>query len=583
MWLDDADELDPDSAEGRALMMQALLEAEEGCASPFEYMPLQPVTVEANNGQNMAHASGHSYHYGPPSLFCSVPWGMMLLREADPEHPALSRASAALAALDSQGDLTVHVDWGGLTPDAMAGPVSFAVRRGGAVVATAEGVGPRMPLSVMFNVKTAAPGEIFVAILSWPGGTRHLHCMAPLTAPVRLDGLLVAPSATVSGAGLPTGAALLAEDRLTTSLPLAYHPSRGLGIEMELITFAPEPALTGVFTKEAEVHLLLSCIALQVATAQEEHDEVALVKTNAEGAEGEGREEEGVPRRSGEARSPSALHSLLARCGRWTHEVDDHVMFSANRIARRVVTEEGFTLEGADHTAADAASGGGLLLRLHGGGKGTMKSEFKSPPPSEGALNFSNDGAAEIACFVRILRHMGAGASALSATGNSGSSLHVHVNVRDTLAGGEQLTCEELLAVYFAWVRFDFVTTRFARPWMWREPSMAPLYATGSEFVWREKAWEQGSTAAALENRGLYDIPTFARAVRKVRESDGFGALSEAEKIEALFGRDSSSPSAGIGRYCSLNLRRLTTYGTLEFRRFQVPGPSDACMRPQTL
>ena len=59
-------------------------------------------------------------------------------------------------------------------------------------------------------------------------------------------------------------------------------------------------------------------------------------------------------------------------------------------------------------------------------------------------------------------------------------------------AGGE---VAELLAVYFAWVKFDLVTARFARPWMWREPSVAPLYATGSEFQWHEKAREQYSKA----------------------------------------------------------------------------------------
>ena len=54
------------------------------------------------------------------------------------------------------------------------------------------------------------------------------------------------------------------------------------------------------------------------------------------------------------------------------------------------------------------------------------------------------------------------------------------------------MSCLEVLAVYFAWVRYDLVTAHFARPWMWREPSMAPLYATGSEFSWRETAWAQG-------------------------------------------------------------------------------------------
>ena len=135
------------------------------------------------------------------------------------------------------------------------------------------------------------------------------------------------------------------------------------------------------------------------------------------------------------------------------------------------------------------------------------------------------------------------------------------------MAGGDQLSCREVLAVYLAWVRFDLVTARFARPWMWREPSMAPLYATGTEFSWPEKAWEQGTATAV--NKAFYDIPTFARAIRDVVGSAGYESLGEEVKRERLFGRHADSPTSGIGRYCSLNLRRLTSYGTLEFRRFQ--------------
>jgi len=32
----------------------------------------------------------------------------------------------------------------------------------------------------------------------------------------------------------------------------------------------------------------------------------------------------------------------------------------------------------------------------------------------------------------------------------------------------------EILAVWLAWVRYDLVTARFARPWMWRESSQPP-------------------------------------------------------------------------------------------------------------
>ena len=140
------------------------------------------------------------------------------------------------------------------------------------------------------------------------------------------------------------------------------------------------------------------------------------------------------------------------------------------------------------------------------------------------------------------------------------------MNVTTARAGGDRLSYREIISVYFAWVRFDLVTARFARPWMWREPSMAPLYATGTEFAWRETAWEQGKCVAA--EKATYDIPTFLQAVRGVCQAEGFAALSEDAKLEKLFGRHAESPATRIGRYCSLNLRRLTSYGTLEFRRF---------------
>jgi len=196
-----------------------------------------------------------------------------------------------------------------------------------------------------------------------------------------------------------------------------------------------------------------------------------------------------------------------------------------------------------------------------------MKSEFTSPMPSAGgALNFGHSGASELSCFMRLVRHLGAGAPALSATGNGGCSLHVHVNVRSAIAGGDMLSVSELLSVYFGWVQFDLVTARFARPWMWREPSMAPLYATGSEFAWHEKAWEQGQAAAA--DSSTYDVPDFLRAVHSLCREEGFDDLPEAAKLEKLFGRAPDTPASRIGRYCSLNLRKLTTYGTFEFRRF---------------
>ena len=575
MWLDD-DELNPDSETDRALMMRALLEAETGRASPSS----EKVVAHEAKEPASAIAFGHSVHFGPPMLSCSVPWGLMLLRQVDPLHPVLTSGAvpASLEALDVHNELAVHVDWRQLSTVEVVGggPVRLTVSYHGAIVAAAEGRGPPDPLSVRFAVADAEPGTVFIARLSWPGGSRHLHCLAPLRAPVRLEGLTAppaamppSPSTAATLPNVPSAFSLLSPDRLASSLPLRYLSSRGVGIEMELLTFAPQPEVSGAFTKQEEVHAMLHRIeataeAAEVAAATAEVSEAAEL-----------------------------LRRLLARCALWTHEVDDHVMVASRRVAARVAEEvvaaEAVAAEaaaaeaatsvrdaivepsGARHDAgADAAMARRTLIaRLHHGGPGTMKSEFKSPAPAAGgALRFSDCGAAELSCFVRVLRHLGAGAPALSDTANGGCSLHVHVNVANAsaTAGGDTLSHLEVLNVYLAWARFDGVTARFARPWMWREPSMAPMYATGAEFAWHEKAWEQGSSAAP--DPATYDIPTFVRAVHAVGRSDGFSVLDEPTKRERLFGRRVGTPATSIGRHCSLNLRRLTTYGTLEFRRF---------------
>jgi hypothetical protein len=162
-------------------------------------------------------------------------------------------------------------------------------------------------------------------------------------------------------------------------------------------------------------------------------------------------------------------------------------------------------------------------------------------------------------------------ATSLAASGHPGTSIHIHVNVANVNARGSLLTVEEILAVWLAWVQFDQVTVRFARPWMWREPSMAPMFATGPEFSWSERAWEQGTKLPSSTNEATkrsYDIPSFVAAVHEIRKLPEFSSYSEAEKRELFFGP--GSPGRQLGRYCSLNLCKVTSYGTLEFRRFHA-------------
>jgi len=78
---------------------------------------------------------------------------------------------------------------------------------------------------------------------------------------------------------------------------------------------------------------------------------------------------------------------------------------------------------------------------------------------------------------------------------------------------------------------------------MWREPWAAPLYATGSEFAWHEKAWEQGTATASVSLAGYADVPSFLLAVRAVLASPAYNETAdEAAKIDLLFGMVSPLP-----------------------------------------
>ena len=71
-------------------------------------------------------------------------------------------------------------------------------------------------------------------------------------------------------------------------------------------------------------------------------------------------------------------------------------------------------------------------------------------------------------------------------------------------------------------------------------------------------------------------MPGFLRAVHALHREAAFREQSDAAQLEQIFGRMPDTPASRIGRYCSLNLRKLTTYGTFEFRRFH--GTLDAAL-----
>lgn len=560
MSLFDGDDFDPDSESARAAMMASLeLETSEETVT----FASNAASLPAASAASPRPPAGHNMHAGPPFLVCSVPWGVAMLIEADPAHSVVTSHRGALEALRERGDLRVWVDWAGMDRGAAETAYRLCVRLRGTEVGEAHGHQGE-PISVTLDARAAANGEAFVAELSWAGGSRALHMLRPLA----LGGVCLTGLVDPGGAAGSTSAASLVAPRVGDGLSDRSGgdedggavcgkgwPSRGLGMELELITRAPLPSEEGgCFTKAEELARELAAIEATLAPGD------ALTV-------------------DGSLAVAGARH-LLERLGQWTVEVDDHVCTCPESVARATVEAERRQRQSQRHRAEQSglqpATGAGSewtssaklsarAVSFMMGSCGTMKTEFKSPPPPH-ELSFERGAAAEIAGFVRLLRGMGAGAPSISATGNGGCSLHVHVNVVNPEAGGEVLSAREVLNVVVAWIVYDAVTMRFARPWCWREPSMTGLYATGAEFSWREKAWEQGRMPNP--NSTTYDVPTFVAGVRSVLSAPGYASLPEATKRELLFGRAAETPASRLGRYCSLNLRRLTQYGTLEVRRF---------------
>ena len=299
------------------------------------------------------------------------------------------------------------------------------------------------------------------------------------------------------------------------------------------------------------------------------------------------------------ARAGSDAESLAAACRRareWTVTVDEHIAPSPLPVAQRVVEWHLQEAGGAVCVCGETAEAHGVppngaalsqtfaqrALRLLQGkdSKETvcMKAEFRSPaPPHELSISSAADAAA-VACVMRALRTMGVAAPPATATGFSGSAVHIHVNVCSPIARGDPLSAREVLNVWLAWTVFDSVlAAAFARPWMWREPSCAPLYASGAEMsAAAAAAWSLPSSSPEAPGPAYdaFDVPAFLAGVHEALRRPEYAALpDELSRRRWLFDPD-DSPASGLTRYCSLNLHRVTSYGTLEFRRFH--GTSDA-------
>lgn len=136
---------------------------------------------------------------------------------------------------------------------------------------------------------------------------------------------------------------------------------------------------------------------------------------------------------------------------------------------------------------------------------------------------------------------------------------------RRQLSSLAKLLASPRLLARQAWVVYDLVTLRLCRSWLWRDRWAAPLYATGAEFAFREKAWEQG--AVLCETRVVAnDVPSFVeRCHALVRTAEFEAQEDEAARLRMVFAHGSTP-----GKHVSLNVEHVSTLGTLEFRRMHA-------------
>jgi hypothetical protein len=522
------------------------------------------VRVHLYSRQAVAALGSYSCREGAPFLRCSPAWGEAMQSMVDPafHHPVSSCAADDMP--QTAPKVKVWVDWGvgggedgggsrgaddGCLDNSAPLQYTLTLRQGGTELARREMVaGDVTSLSSVVAVGASTEDELpLIAELSWYGGSRHLHLPPLLLLLAPSDGVMVGGADLLS---LPGPRTDLSPPHLDGELadllkcPLrVLH--RGFGVELELLT---------------EIDRRSTTSPRQAAPPRQKLIEAKTAEVKAEVA---ARVEAGIARGAAQ----QTVASLL-RCAEWTVGIDDHIVASPKPVAERVVDA---ALSGeAPAGEAIAKLRERALSLLQGEGGDILKTEFKSPaPPKE--LSFASGGATDLASFVHIVRSMegGAAATPLAATGFSGTAVHVHVNVCGADAAGDCLSARAILRVWLAWVVYDGVTAMFARPWMWREPSCAPLYATGAESSARVgRAWDEPSAREALgPNHDAYDVPAFLSGVHQALNSPMFAQRGEEEQRRTLFDPD-DSPSSGLSRYCSLNLHRVTTYGTLEFRRF---------------
>jgi len=375
------------------------------------------------------------------------------------------------------------------------------------------------------SFKPFPPCSVYLAELKLECGlTRHLHVdVMPSERNLSNLTLTVDPLAVSEREYLASVAGVCSTLQLLPSFfpPENQPTARGFGLEIELLTL--DPARRGFATKQAEIEAAIQ----QLEQATEKQQLTSIFR----------------------------WRELASRLRQWEVGMDKSVST--------------FTPHTAKILAGQYSQGPEVVEELSRE-RGFFALELRSPlPPNELSLNpdekrpFPWGSAAEVIALLHLLRHVGIAAPDSNEKG-SAAGLHVHVNVANPDAAGRILTHREILSVWQAWVVYDLAISRLSRSWRWRDKWAAPLYATGAEYSFEQKPWQQGEVLR-VRNLRRNDVPAFVQHCHGAVRSERFdGTRDPRGALEALF-----SPDLTPGKHVSLNLNPVTTYGTVEFRRMQ--------------
>ena len=172
----------------------------------------------------------------------------------------------------------------------------------------------------------------------------------------------------------------------------------------------------------------------------------------------------------------------------------------------------------------------------------------------------------------------------ISDIGQSASSIHVHVNVRNPNAWprtpldeiDDRTATRSLLSVILNYIRFDGIIRTFSKPWMWRDRSLAPMFASGPEFSWQENAWTLGKTIIDHDNKcekDLYNVPGLFNHLFHAYNTALEDAADASSMFDSVF--DPEKLRNSVFRWNGLNLFSLRKYGTIEFRRMHATLDAD--------